>query len=92
LEYPEAFEFRPVTFIGLGGIFGGLRAVEQLQGVLGYRNAFMYPERVFLMNVWNTLKDGELSDATAMSLIQNRSLGFRNLLQHFEALASMRIA
>jgi len=30
---------------------GGLRAVEQLQMVFGYRNAHVFPERVFIPTV-----------------------------------------
>ena len=55
-KYPDSFEHRPVCFVGLGGLFGGLRPVEHLQQVFGYRNSFIYPDRVFLINVWNILK------------------------------------
>ena len=50
-SYPKSFEKRPVCFTGLGGVFGGLRPVEHLQQIFGYRNAFIFPERVFLQNV-----------------------------------------
>jgi chromate reductase len=76
-KYPESFEFRPVAFIGLGGMFGALRAVEQLQMVLGYRNAFMYPERIFLTNVWNILKEGQITDSVAAGLLEKQITGFR---------------
>ena len=47
--YPEAFEGRKIAYIGLSaGVWGGLRSVEHLQGVMGYRNAFQFPERIFL--------------------------------------------
>ena len=49
LPYPQGFDQRPCAFIGLSaGQFQGLRAVEQLQGVAGYRNAHCYPGRVFI--------------------------------------------
>ena len=76
-KYPESYEFRPVAFVGLGGLFGGLRPVEHLQGVFGYRNAFIYPERVFLHNIWTVLKDGTLTDTKLMGHLQAQVQGFR---------------
>jgi len=68
-SYPKTFEYRPVGFIGLGGAFGGLRPVEHLQRVFGYRNAFVLPNRVFIQNVWNVLKDGRITDELANKLL-----------------------
>lgn len=52
LPFPEAFEKLPICFVGeSAGTFGALRAVEQLQLVVGYRNAFLFPERVFIDRV-----------------------------------------
>src|SRR5882724_3442955 len=57
LKFPESFEKRPVCFVGLSaGVWGALRPVEQLQLIFGYRNAYVYPERVFLPNI-NDLLD-----------------------------------
>jgi chromate reductase, NAD(P)H dehydrogenase (quinone) len=61
-EYPKTFENRPVAFVGLGGKFGGLRPVEHLQQVFGYRNAYIFPERIFITNVWNGLGPDGLLD------------------------------
>jgi NAD(P)H-dependent FMN reductase len=59
LPFPQSFERRPVCFVGLGaGEWGALRPVEQLQAIFGYRNAFIYPVRVFLKHV-HTLLDTE---------------------------------
>jgi NAD(P)H-dependent FMN reductase len=80
-KYPDSFENRPIAFIGLGGQFGGLRPVEHLQGVFGYRNAFMYPERVFLFNVWNILKNGELLDGGLMGLLRSQVHGFQKFTE-----------
>ena len=76
-RYPESFEFRPVCFIGLGGMFGGLRPVEHLQQVFGYRNSFIYPERIFLINVWKILKDGAITDPLMMDLLTKQTNGFQ---------------
>src|SRR5690606_13821395 len=49
LPFPESFENRPVSFIGLSaGQWGALRAVEHLQTIWGFRNAYIYPRRVFI--------------------------------------------
>jgi NAD(P)H-dependent FMN reductase len=59
LKFPESFEGRPVCFVGLGaGMWGALRPVEQLQMIFGYRNALLYPERVFLPKI-NDLLDAQ---------------------------------
>ncbi len=60
-KFPESFENRPVSFVGLGGRFGGLRPVEHLQQIFGYRNAYIFPKRVFLSNVWEYLNDDVLT-------------------------------
>jgi chromate reductase, NAD(P)H dehydrogenase (quinone) len=51
LKFPESFDRKPVAFTGEAGMWGALRAVEQLQLIFGYRNAYVYPERVFIQNV-----------------------------------------
>lgn len=52
LPFPEALDKKPVAFVGeANGVFGALRAVEQLQQVVGYRNAHVFPERVFISRV-----------------------------------------
>src|SRR5882762_3730985 len=57
LKCPESFERRPVCFTGLAaGIWGVLRPVEQLQAIFGYRNAYIFPECVFMPQI-NTLLD-----------------------------------
>lgn len=75
--YPESFEFRPVCFVGLGGRFGALRPVEHLQQVFGYRNAFVFPIRVFLFNIWEMLKEGEIKDQASLKLLKDQAVGFQ---------------
>jgi chromate reductase, NAD(P)H dehydrogenase (quinone) len=71
-EYPKTFENRPVAFVGLGGRFGGLRPVEHLQQIFGYRNAYIFPERIFITNVWNGLSPNGLLDETLDKLWMNQ--------------------
>ena len=80
-SYPKTFEYRPVAFIGLGGQFGGLRPVEHLQQVFGYRNAFILPNRVFLINVWGLLNDGKITDKTIVELLQIQADNFGKFIK-----------
>ena len=44
LKFPESFDRKPVAFLGeAAGTWGGLRSVEQLQMIFGYRNATSSP-------------------------------------------------
>ncbi len=86
MKFPESFEFRPVSFIGLGGLFGGLRPVEHLQQVFGYRNAFIYPERVFIMNVHRTLSpEGQVQDELVDKLLKQQAAGFQKFTKALSA-------
>ena len=73
LPFPESFENRPVAFLGLAaGRFGNLRGVEQLQLVFGYRNANIFPNRVFLPGVAKSLDDnGKPTDTALDERIEN---------------------
>ena len=78
LKFPESFERRPVCFTGTAaGIWGALRPVEQLQAIFGYRNAYIYPERVFLPQVYNLWgEDGRLKDAELVDRLKKQAEGF----------------
>ncbi len=81
-SYPLSFEHRPVCFVGLGGLFGGLRPVEHLQQVFGYRNAFCFPDRIFLMNVWKIIDAaGQISDTVAADLLKKQVSGFQKFVK-----------
>ena len=85
-SYPQTFEYRPTVFVGLGGRFGGLRAVEQLQQIMSYRNAFMYPQRVFLQNISDILsKEGKIKDLEIMQLLTQQAKGFVKFVRALEA-------
>lgn len=58
LKFPESFEARPVSFVGLAaGIWGALRSIEQLQAIFGYRNAYVFPKRVFMPGIGNAFDE-----------------------------------
>lgn len=94
-SYPDAFEHRPVCFIGLGGMFGGLRPVEHLQQVFGYRNSFIFPDRVFLVNVWKVINaQGELTEKISNDLLLSQTKGFQAFCRalHTEKLDAKHLA
>jgi len=78
LPFPAAFERRPVSFIGIAaGEWGGLRTVEHLQGVFGYRNAHVYPERIFVPGIYSKLgPDGSIIDNALVGRIERQAAGF----------------
>ena len=45
LPFPASFLGKPISFVGVAktGHSAGLRAVEQAQQVVGYRNAYVFP-------------------------------------------------
>ncbi|HTY86310.1 MAG TPA: NADPH-dependent FMN reductase [Candidatus Acidoferrum sp.] len=86
LKFPESFERRPVCFTGLAaGMWGALRPVEQLQAIFGYRNAYLYPERVFLPQVFNLLDDaGRLKDAELLERLKAQVNGFTDFVERLK--------
>jgi chromate reductase, NAD(P)H dehydrogenase (quinone) len=87
LKFPESFERRPVCFVGLAaGMWGALRPVEQLQMIFGYRNAYLYPERVFMPRI-NDLFDanGRLKDADLIERLREQQKGFIEFVRKLRA-------
>ncbi|MBX3022300.1 MAG: NAD(P)H-dependent oxidoreductase [Bdellovibrionales bacterium] len=83
-RYPETFEHRPIAMVGLGTRWGGLRPVEHLQQALGYRNAYVYPNRVFLSHIKELLKDGSLKDQSLLDLLDVQARGFMKYIHALE--------
>jgi len=83
LKFPESFEARPVCFTGLAaGMWGALRPVEQLQAIFGYRNAHLFPVRVFLPQINNLLDDsGKLKDAELLARLKAQVDGFAGFVE-----------
>jgi NAD(P)H-dependent FMN reductase len=88
LKFPESFERRPVCFTGLAaGIWGALRPVEQLQAIFGYRNAYLYPERVFMPQINNLLGDnGRLKDAELLGRLKKQAEGFVGFVEKLKGI------
>ena len=87
LPFPESFERRPVAFVGVAaGMWGALRPVEQLQAIFAYRNACLYPERVFLPKI-NSLLDenGDLKDQEMRERLKFHAGGFSRFVGAIKA-------
>ncbi len=83
LKFPESFEQKPVCFTGVAaGMWGALRPVEQLQAIFGYRNAHIYPVRVFMPQI-NNLMDasGKIKDAELLERLQAQADGFAKFVK-----------
>ena len=78
LKFPESFEHKPMAFVGVAmGQWGGLRAVEQMQMVVGYRNAHVFPERIFVPAVQTKLDaEGNLTDGALEERFARQARGF----------------
>ncbi len=89
LPFPESFDCRPVAFVGIaGGYYGALRAVEQLQMVFGYRNAYQFNRRVFIPNAYQVFDEqGEFKDAELRERLQLQAEKF---LAFTKALSPLR--
>jgi len=90
LKFPESFCKRPVCFVGLAlGQWGGLRPVEQLQAIYSSRNAFIYPERVFVTRVAETLDEsGRLTHPETAARLKSQAIGF---VEFVETLQGIRL-
>ncbi|MDB6125792.1 MAG: NADPH-dependent reductase [Pedosphaera sp.] len=86
LKFPESFEKRPVCFVGLSaGVWGALRPVEQLQLIFGYRNAYIYPERVFLPQVAKLLNiNGRLTSQEMLDRLRAQADGFVDFVEKLQ--------
>jgi NAD(P)H-dependent FMN reductase len=87
LKFAESVERKPVAFVGeAAGQWGALRAVEQLQQVFGYRNAFIFPERVFIPRVYEKFDaSGKFNDPEIHQKLEEqvtRFIDFASRLQH----------
>jgi len=83
LKFPESFMRKPVAFVGEAqGMWGGLRSVEQLIQIFGYRNAHIFPDRVFIPGVDAKFDaDGKLLDAAIGKRLKDQAAGFHQFVQ-----------
>jgi chromate reductase, NAD(P)H dehydrogenase (quinone) len=78
LPFPQSLQKIPSFFVGVAaGRFGALRAIEQTQQVFRYRNAYLYPESVYLMAVdQSTEPSGKPKDEFVLKLFHQSLEGF----------------
>ncbi len=78
LKFPESFERKPVCFTGVAaGMWGALRPIEQLSAIFAYRNAHLFPERVFMPQINNLLDaSGKIKDAELLERLKAQAEGF----------------
>jgi NAD(P)H-dependent FMN reductase len=83
LKFPESFLQRPVCFVGLSaGAWGALRPIEHLQQIFGYRNAFLFSERVFLPNIGDLLDPlGRLKEPELVDRLRRQAIGFIDFVE-----------
>lgn len=85
LPHPKAFQRKPVALIGLAaGEWGALRPVEHLQGILSYRGAYQFPERVFVKSVGKQLDpEGRPVEAELQKRFADQAAGFLEFVGRF---------
>ncbi|CAN5336740.1 class I chromate reductase YieF [soil metagenome] len=78
LKFPESFEHKPVCFTGLSaGMWGALRPIEQLAAIFSYRNAHLFPERVFMPLINSHLTpEGRLNNEEFVARLRAQADGF----------------
>ncbi len=85
-KFPQSFEGRPVAYIGLGGMWAGLRPVEHMMQVMSYRNAYNFPVRIFLRDVWKLInKEGLIEDPVILGLFDQQVVGFQKFCRALES-------
>jgi len=78
LQFPESLVDKPAAFVGLSaGMWGGLRAVEQLAMVFQYRKAHIFGNRVFLSRIHERIDATDrLADEEGETRIAELARGF----------------
>ena len=86
LPFPNSLNKKPIALIGeANGAFGAMRAVEQLQQVFGYRNAHIFPERVFISRVNENFDDEEgIKDQFQHQLLEDQINGFPDFINNLQ--------
>jgi chromate reductase, NAD(P)H dehydrogenase (quinone) len=78
LKFPESLERKPVCFTGVSaGDWGAVQSIEQLQTIFIYRQAYLFPERVFLPRVGSCLTaEGRIGDNEILSRLRGQAERF----------------
>lgn len=86
LPFPQSLDKKPIAIVGeASGAFGALRAVEQLQQVVGYRNAHVFPERVFISRVQENFDDEKgIKDEFQQELLESQIARFPQYIRNLQ--------
>lgn len=86
LPFPGSLNKKPIALVGeANGDFGALRAVEQLQQVVGYRNAHVFPERVFIPRINKNFDDENgIKDSFQQELMESQIKNFIPFVRDFK--------
>ncbi len=82
LEDPEQFAGKPVALVGLAaGMWGALRPVEQIEAILLYLGAVIYPKRVNIAKINDHLDEtGRLKTPAHVERLEKQAKGFIELV------------
>ncbi len=78
--YPDSFVYKPICFIGLGGKFAAFHPISHLQGIFIYRHSFVFPIRVFIQNISQVLKEGQITDKNTYQLLIKQARNFTKFI------------
>lgn len=87
LPFPKAFNKVPVCLIGeAAGAFGALRPVEQFSQLLIYRQAHIFPERMFIQRVNDSFdEEGGLTSEKMQKIWEKQLNGFPDFVEKIAA-------
>ncbi len=83
LKFPDSFEHKCVCFTGeANGMWGAFRPVEQIQMIFGYRNAYIFPHRVFIPHIQSQFdKAGAFQNHEVDVLLRNQAVNFAGFVR-----------
>ena len=83
LPFPESFQHKPVAFVGISaGQWGALRPVEHLQQIFGYRNAHIFPDRVFIPGGHKAFnEEGSMEDEALIERLNHQASAFLEFIK-----------
>lgn len=87
LPFPKAFQKAPVCLIGeAAGAFGALRPVEHFSQLLIYRQAHIFPERMFIQRVNDSFDEEDgLTSEKMQKLWEKQLKGFPDFVEKINA-------
>lgn len=87
LPFPKAFNKAPICLIGeAAGAFGALRPVEQFSQLLIYRQAHIFPERMFIQRVNDSFdEENGLTSEKMQRLWEKQLSGFPDFVEKINA-------